>query len=183
MFFTVLGWICLFFAGLLLGVLFVVLTKVRETRSKIAKIISKKKSNYSYNKEKINIIVKQQRKIYKKKNRFHVLKKVAGFTPKTKGYFAMYGEIINEVAKLQNPQSNMPFLEFSVNQAFDFINDVTLDLEDVISSLDMPVLKTMEVSTIYGFVDLKNRINQIKAIKVNHLIGFKNLKILFIPIS
>ena len=48
MFFTILGWIGLFFGGFLLGILFIVLIKVRETRRKIASNISNKRNLLQY---------------------------------------------------------------------------------------------------------------------------------------
>ena len=165
MFLTVLGWIALFFAGFLLGLLLILLFKVKKTKRAIFKGLQERKRFFNGERAKIDEIVNKKRKIFKRKNRFHVFKKVIGLKVKTDGYFAMYGEIIHEVAKMQNPQSNAPFLEFSIKQAFDFINDVTVDLECVFNSLQMPMLKSVDLSTIYGFVDLKNKINELKLVK------------------
>ena len=124
-----------------------------------------KEDKIELKKTKIEETVAKQRKIFKRKNRFHVFKMVIGFKPKTNGYFAMYGAIIRDVAKLQNPESTYPFLEFTIKQAFDFISEITVDLECVLDSLSMPMLKNLDLSTIYGFADFKKRIDDIKAVK------------------
>ena len=162
---TILGWIGLFFAGFLLGLLFILLIKVKNTKRAIFRGLQERKKFFNGERAKIGALVTAKRKIFKRKNRFHVFKKVLGLKVKTNGYFAMYGEIIHEIAKIQNPQSDAPFLEFSIKQAFDFINDVTVDLECVLNSLRMPMLKSVDLSTIYGFVDLKNKINELKVVK------------------
>ena len=165
MFFTILGWVGLFFGGLLLGMFIILLIKVKKARKTIFKNVKKGNDRLCYKNKQIEEIIKPKLKNYKKKNRFHVFKTVLGFSPKTKGYFQMYGEIIKEVANLQNPESKSPFLEFTIKQAFDFIDNVTVDLEDVLDALDMPMLSNLDLSTIYGFVDLKNKIDQIKVVK------------------
>ena len=165
MFLTILGWIGLFFAGILLGLFVVLLLKVKKTRKKISDKIEKKKSINACDKQEVNDIVKAQCKIYKRKNRFHVFKTVIGLKPKTKGYFAMYGDIINGVAKIQNPESQNPFLEFTLKQAFDFVEMVTIDLESILNDLQMPMLKNVDVSNVFGVVDFKNKVLEIKAVK------------------
>ena len=165
MFLTVLGWIGLFFAGLVLGIVVILLIKVKKTKRAIFKGLQQRKKFFNGEREKIDEIVNVKRKIFKRKNRFHVFKKVIGLKTKTSGYFAMYSEIICEIAAMHNPQSKSPFLEFSIQQAFDFINDITVDLECVFNSLEMPMLKNVDLTTIYGFVDFKNKINELKLVK------------------
>ena len=165
MFLTVLGWIGLFFAGLVLGIVVILLIKVKKTKRAIFKGLQQRKKFFNGEREKIDEIVNVKRKIFKRKNRFHVFKKVIGLKTKTSGYFAMYSEIICEIAAMHNPQSQSPFLEFSIKQAFDFINDITVDLECVFNSLEMPMLKNVDLTTIYGFVDFKNKINELKLVK------------------
>lgn len=165
MFLTVLGWIALFFAGFLLGLLFILLLKIKRTKRAIFKGLQERKRFFNGERARIDEIVNKKRKIFKRKNRFHVFKKVIGLKVKTDGYFAMYGEIIREIATIHNPQSQTPFLEFSIKQAFEFISDVTVDLECVFNSLQMPMLKNVDLSTIYGFVDLKNKISELKVVK------------------
>lgn len=178
MFFTILGWVGLFLGGFLLGVFIILLAKVRKTKKVIFTNVQKNKSVVGKDSKKIKEIVSKKRKIYKKKNRFHVLKTVVGLKSKTTGYFTMYGEIINEVAKLQNPESQNPFLEFTIKQAFDFIDGVTIDLEEILNTLDLPMLKNIDISTIYGFIDLSNKINQIKFVKTAKKISKPIVKIL-----
>ena len=165
MFFTVLGWVAMFFAGFLLGLLLILLVKLKKTKKAIFNGLQHRKRFFNGEMAKIDELVMVKRRAFKRKNRFHVFKKVLGLKVKTKGYFAMYGEIIREIAIMQNPESNAPFLEFTIKQAFDFISDVTVDLESVLNSLEMPMLKSVDLSTIYGFVDLKNKINELKVVK------------------
>ncbi|MBR2337434.1 MAG: hypothetical protein IKA61_05785 [Clostridia bacterium] len=162
---TVFEWIGLFVGGLVLGLVIVLLIKIKSTKKIILKKINQKKKIAPRDRASIDAIIKRQRKIYKKKNRFHVFKTVIGLKPKSKGYFAMYGDIINGVAKLQNPDSQKPFLEFSISQAFDFIDCVTVDLEEILNALDMPVLKEIDLATMFGVVDITKRFSDIKLIK------------------
>jgi hypothetical protein len=71
----------------------------------------------------------------------------------------------SHVIEVINPdKAKMDYWQ-TIKQAFDFINDVTVDLECVFNSLQMPMLKSVDLSTIYGFVDLKNKINELKLVK------------------
>ena len=162
---TVLGWLGLFFGGLLIGLLIVLLIKVKAVKKTISVTLEKRKSYYKSDKERIEQKLKTTKKKYKKQNRFHVIRTVLGFKAKKSGYIKMYGDIINEVAKLQNPDSQKPFLEFTAKQAFDFVEKVTVDFEEILNSLDMPMLKNMDVSTIYGVVDVVKKVSSIKPIR------------------
>ena len=168
---TILGWVGLFVGGFLVGLLVILLIKIKKTRKIISDKIEEKKGISACDKQRVDAIVKAKRKAYKKKNRFHVFKTVAGFKPKTSGYFAMYGDIVNEVAKIQNADSKYPVLEFSVRQAFEFIGDVTVDLEGVLDSLGMPMLRGADLSFVYGIVDFTSKFNEIKIVKATKKIS------------
>ena len=59
-------------------------------------------------------------------------------------------KLINEIAKEFNPTSKNPILEFSVKNAFDFIEMITIRCEKLLDSISLPVVKSCDVSVVFG---------------------------------
>ena len=169
MFWTVIGWIGLLVSGILLGGIIVILAKVKCLRKTVNSNVNVERRPIPHGSvEDVEKIVKRKRKEYLKANKFVIFKTFLGLKGKKsqKRYYKMYGDIIKEVALLINPTSENPLLEFSVEQAFAFINEVTYKTEYIIDSLNLPVLKNLDVSTVFWFINIKSTFDRSKTGKV-----------------
>ncbi len=169
MFWTVIAWLGLLASGILLGGIIVILAKVKILRKKIISSVNVEKRPIPHGSVKdVEEIVKRKKKEYLKANKFVIFKRFLGLKGKKsqKRYFKMYLDIIKEVAKTINPTSENPLLEFSVAQAFAFIDEVTYKTEYIIDGLGLPVLKNLDVSTVFWFINIKSAFDRSKAGKV-----------------
>jgi len=53
-----------------------------------------------------------------------------------------------------NPESKNPMLEFSVKEAFEFANSVTVQVEKVLNAIDVSLLKNCDISAVFGMAKL-----------------------------
>ena len=169
MFWTVIGWIGLLVSGILLGGIIVILAKVKSLRKMIMSSANVERRTVPHGSvEDVEKIVKRKRKEYLKANKFVIFKTFLGLKGKKsqKRYVKMYLDIIGEVANIINPNSENPLLEFSVEQAFAFINEVTYKTEYIIDSLNLPVLKNLDMSTVLWIINIKSTFDRSKVGKV-----------------
>lgn len=169
MFWTVIGWIGLLVSGILLGGIIVILAKVKSLRKTIISSANVERRTVPHGSvEDVEKIVKSKRKEYLKANKFVIFKTFLGIKGKKsqKCYIKMYLDIIGEVANIINPNSENPLLEFSVAQAFEFFNEVTHKTENIIDSLNLPVLKNLDMSTVFWFINIKSTFDRSKTGKV-----------------
>lgn len=161
MFFAVLSWIFALIGGFVTGAIIIVFIKLKRVRIHIFKTANQKKELISSDKtDRIDAVVNGYFAQYKKANRFTVFKKVVGISVKTdQKYLYMYGDIIRSVATVYNESSKNPLLEFTVRNLFDFINSVSFDVEGLIDSLDMPMLKNLDISSFYGVYNFSKRVS------------------------
>ena len=155
---AIISWILVFVGGLTLGITITAFAKVKGVRNRISESVQNQKTGVAEDYQKaIDGILDEKKKEYLKENKYAVIKTVLGMPTKKDGdksYFKMYADVVSAVAKTVNPQSPKPLLEFSIKHTFEFIDDVTKKLEEILDYIDLPLLKNSDVGEVYNFVQI-----------------------------
>ena len=161
------GWVLSALFGVFLGIILALFLIVKTIRKKINnQLIDARPYNLldGHVKE-INAIIKGKQKRLKKENRGVVIRQTLGLKKKNLKISILYSEIINDVAKVFNSTSENPMLEFSVKNAFDFLNEVTEKAEKVLNSINLELLKKSNLSFIIGVSEIVIKAKENRALK------------------
>lgn len=147
-------WICSVLLGILLGISITVYFIVKSIRKTIKTELEKDISFEIHNGNVKNVenIIKNNQQEYKRQNKGIVFRQVLGLrkNKSTQKLTVRFKDEINEIAKEFNPTSKNPILEFSVKNAFDFIEMITIRCEKLLDSISLPVIKSCDVSVVFG---------------------------------
>lgn len=143
--------------GIVVGFVFVLWLRVRSVRKRINASLLKigQLELTTFQKSKIEQIITEKRKLYKKQNKGVVCRDVLGLKKKKSNVFPKaYWLTIKEVALVFDDSRQNPFLDFSIKSAFDFLNRVTDRIENILDDTQIPVLKNVKLSTIMGVTSI-----------------------------
>ena len=147
-------WICSVLLGILLGISITVYFIVKSIRKTIKTELEKDISFEIHNGNVKNVenIIKNNQQEYKRQNKGIVFRQVLGLrkNKSTQKLTVRFKDEINEIAKEFNPTSKNPILEFSVKNAFDFVEMITIRCEKLLDSISLPVIKSCDVSVVFG---------------------------------
>ena len=169
-----------FFAGLFLGFCIAL--------SQITKKIMKKienGSNYDYElidedkRKKIEECILKSQNFYKLKeeqkrqDRLRIFKKkhleIEEYNMKN---------LFNDVQKVFYPNSENPLLELKVDEVFELVNRITKRFEESIEATNIPNIKYVKISVIYKLLNIYNKVELIRKMKlVKFIIGIMNFSL------
>lgn len=169
MFVTVIIWILAFFTAFILGATITARLKMSKISKKIEQSVDKQKIGVPNELQNaIDDLLNGVKQDYEKDNKHAVLKavfNVAGSKENDKSIITTCANVVLGVAKAVNPNSPKPLAEFSIEHTFAFINNVTFKVEEILDYIDMPLLKNMDISKVFGVAKLSANIMGNTAVK------------------
>lgn len=169
MIFTVIAWIFAFFMAFILGATITARVKISKISKKIEQSVGNQKIGVPNELQNaIDDLLNKVEQGYEKDNKHAVLKavfNVADSKENDKSIITTCANVVLGVAKVVNPNSPKPLAEFSIEHTFEFINDVTYKIEEILDYIDMPLLKNMDISKVFGVAKLSANIMGNTAVK------------------
>ena len=170
----IVGKIITCFFGAILGCMIAVLFLVKIITRKIRRT-AKSETEITENER---IIVEKYKKDYKKKSKKRFWKKLFAKGDKKKkssnreggktvseSTMPEYLSLINDLARLNNPQSENPLLEFSERKFFEACHRVIDRIYLVLDSVNSPILKTIKISFVYSSINVYKIVTENKTVK------------------
>lgn len=156
-------------AGAVLGAILGALVIVSVVKKRIEKTVSENNDdNFSSEEAKrLDEIKRRAKRAYRRTYKARTLRKIFGLKKKKRDSEEKfsYANLIENTAKVYNPESDRPMLELTGNEAFGFGHTVVRRLEEIFDASGLPILRSITAGTVIDYIAFLDGVIKKKAVR------------------